>query len=85
MGLYGSPTTFHNSEKCHEVFSRCSKTMLIVALTGEIGWLPVHYRQMLIVLKMYIKLENNDCSDILTKVYNWSKTIAIGSIRRTGY
>ena len=23
-----------------------------------------------------IKLENNDCSDILTKVHNWSKTIA---------
>ena len=30
---------------------------------------------MLIVLKINIKLENNDCSDILNKVHNWSKTI----------
>ena len=38
-------------------FLGCSKTMPIVALTVEMGWLPVHYRQMLIVLKMYVKLE----------------------------
>ena len=34
-------------------FMGCSKTMLIAALTREIGWLPVQYRHMIIILKMY--------------------------------
>ena len=35
-------------------FLGCNKAMPIVALTGEMGWLLVHYRQMMIVLKMQL-------------------------------
>ena len=40
--------------------------MPIAALTGEMGWLPVQYRHMIIILKMYINLESNyECDDTL--------------------
>ena len=43
----------------------CSKTMPIAALTGEMGWLPVQHRHMIIILKMYINLESYyECDDI---------------------
>ena len=38
--------------------------MPIAALTGEMWWLPVQYRHMIIILKMYINLESNyECDD----------------------
>ena len=30
--------------------------LTIVALTGEMGWLPIHYKQMNIILKLFIQL-----------------------------
>ena len=39
-------------------FLWCNKTMPLVALTGEMGWLPTHYRQMNIILKLFIHIRN---------------------------
>ena len=59
-------------------FMGCSKTMPIAALTGEMGWLSVQYRHMIIILKMYINLESDyECDDTLFLLYKWSKNIAL--------
>ena len=39
--------------------------MPLVALTGEMGWLPTHYKQMNIFLKLFIQLESNTCNPLL--------------------
>ena len=35
-------------------FMGCSKTMPIAALTGEMGWVPVQYRHMIIIILIII-------------------------------
>ena len=50
--------------------------MSIAALTGEMGWLPVQYRHMIIILKMYINLESNyECDDTLFLYFYYLKTL----------
>ena len=39
--------------------------MPIAALTGEMGWLSVQYRHMMIIFKMYINLESNYECDMI--------------------
>ena len=53
-------TIVQNNAMCF--FLGCNKSMPLVALTGEIGWLPTHYRQMNIILKLFIQLESNTCN-----------------------
>ena len=43
--------------------------MPLVALTGDIGWLPTHYRQMNIILKLFIQLESNTCNPLLQSLF----------------
>ena len=50
----------------------CSKTMPLVALTGDMDWLPTHARHMFIILKVYIQLEQNTCNPITQYAYKQS-------------
>ena len=36
------------------------------------GWLPTHYRQMNIILKLFIQLESNTCSPLLQSLFKQS-------------
>ena len=45
-------------------------------MVGDMGWLPTHYRQMLQVLKAFLKISKNECNPILYEVFTWSSKLA---------
>ena len=51
--------------------------MPLVALTGDMGWLPTHARHMFILLKMYMQLEENTCNPITQYAYKQSTQLAL--------
>ena len=58
-------------------FLGCSKTMPLVGLTGDMGWLPTHAGHMFILLKVYIQLEQNTCNPITQYAYKQSTHLAL--------
>ena len=72
-----SPTLLSIQKNAMRYFLGCTKTMPLVAMTGEMGWLPLQYRLHLNMLKLFLKLENNECNVNLVNVYAWCVSLAV--------